>query len=143
MAWKFRKRIKIAPGVTLNLSKSGVSTTVGTKGASVNMGKNGIYLNTGIPGTGIYDRQRLDGKTKKKSNQQQNYVEQGYAEYAEEEPPKTWAELSVTEKIVACLWAVMLPFLWIVNGILWLVANMFKILGIFLLLAFMYGLLTS
>ena len=58
---KFRKRIKVAPGVTLNFSKSGVSTTVGGKGASVNVGKNGAYLNTGIPGTGIYDRKKLGG----------------------------------------------------------------------------------
>ena len=57
---KFRKRIKVAPGVNLNLSKSGVSGTFGVKGASVNVEKNGVYANTGIPGTGIYDRKRLD-----------------------------------------------------------------------------------
>ena len=67
MAWKFRKRIKIMPGVTVNLSKSVISTTVGAKGASVNMGKNGAYLHTGIPGTGIYDRQRLDKKVKREN----------------------------------------------------------------------------
>ena len=42
------------------MSKSGVSGTFGVKGASVNVGKNGVYANTGIPGTGIYDRKRLD-----------------------------------------------------------------------------------
>ena len=61
MAWKYRKRIKIAPGITINLSKSGVSTTIGTKGASINIGNKGTYLNTGIPGAGIYDRQRIGG----------------------------------------------------------------------------------
>ena len=45
MALFFRKRIKILPGVTLNLSKSGVSATVGRKGASVSVGKRGTYLN--------------------------------------------------------------------------------------------------
>ena len=58
---KFRKRIKVAPGVNVNLSKSGVSGTFGGAGASVNVGKNGVYANTGIPGTGIYDRQKLGG----------------------------------------------------------------------------------
>jgi len=58
---KFRKRIKIAPGVNLNLSKSGVSGTFGGKGASVNVGKNGVYANAGIPGTGIYDRKKIGG----------------------------------------------------------------------------------
>ena len=58
---KFRKRISIAPGIRVNVSKSGLSGTVGVKGASVNVGKNGAYLNTGIPGTGIYDRKKLGG----------------------------------------------------------------------------------
>ena len=57
----FRKRIKIAPGVTVNVSKSGVSGTFGMKGASVNIGENGAFLNTGIPGTGIYDRHKIGG----------------------------------------------------------------------------------
>jgi len=58
---KFRKKIKIAPGININISKSGVSSTFGPKGASVNVGKKGAYLNTGIPGTGIYDRTKLGG----------------------------------------------------------------------------------
>ena len=59
MAWSFRKRIKIAPGVHINLSKSGVSTSIGPKGAKVTMGPRGTYLHTGIPGTGIYNRQKI------------------------------------------------------------------------------------
>ena len=59
--WNFRRRVKIAPGVTLNFSKSGVSTSVGPRGAKVTFGKNGTYLNTGIPGTGIYKRQKIGG----------------------------------------------------------------------------------
>lgn len=39
----FRKRIKIAPGVNLNLSKGGISTSFGVKGASVSVGKRGVY----------------------------------------------------------------------------------------------------
>ena len=59
MAWSYRKRIKIIPGVHLNLSKSGISTSVGVRGANLTFGKSGTYLNTGIPGTGIYNRQKL------------------------------------------------------------------------------------
>lgn len=55
MAWNYRKRITIAPGVRLNISKKGVSTTFGMRGASINVGQSGTYLNTGIPGTGIYN----------------------------------------------------------------------------------------
>ena len=64
---RFRKSIKLAPGIKINLSKSGISTTFGAKGASVNVGKNGIYANTGIPGTGIYDRKRLDSGAQDKA----------------------------------------------------------------------------
>jgi hypothetical protein len=59
MAWSYRKRIKIIPGVRLNFSKSGISTSIGVRGANLTFGKSGTYLNTGIPGTGIYNRQKL------------------------------------------------------------------------------------
>lgn len=68
MGFNFRKRIKIIPGVHINLSKSGISTSLGVKGASVNIGKRGTYLNTSIPGTGIYGRQKLIGKKKTTSS---------------------------------------------------------------------------
>jgi hypothetical protein len=68
---RFHKSIKIAPGVKLNFSKSGISSTVGGKGLSVNVGGKGAYLNTGIPGTGISNRTKLDGgnETKKRKTQ--------------------------------------------------------------------------
>lgn len=59
MAWSYRKRIKVAPGVHLNISKSGVSTSMGTKGMSITSGPKGTYLNTSIPGTGLYNRQKI------------------------------------------------------------------------------------
>ncbi|MFD0940251.1 DUF4236 domain-containing protein [Pedobacter boryungensis] len=59
MAWSFRKRIKIIPGVNLNLSKSGISTSIGVKGASITFGKSGTFLNTSVPMLGIYNRKRL------------------------------------------------------------------------------------
>lgn len=59
MSWSFRRRIKIAPGVHLNFSKSGISTTFGVRGASITKGKKGTYLNTSIPGTGIYQRKKI------------------------------------------------------------------------------------
>ena len=64
MAWNYRKRIKIAPGIHLNLSKGGVSTSIGPKGAKVTIGKNGTYLNKGIPGTGLYSREKVYGENK-------------------------------------------------------------------------------
>lgn len=59
MAWNYRKRVKIAPGIHLNFSKNGVSTSIGPKGAKVTFGRNGTYMNTSIPGTGLYSRQKI------------------------------------------------------------------------------------
>lgn len=53
MPLRFRRTIKIAPGVKLNLSKGGVSTTVGTKNVHFNFGKRGVKRTVSIPGTGI------------------------------------------------------------------------------------------
>jgi hypothetical protein len=50
------------PGVRLNLSRSGLSTTVGVRGASVTLGKKGTYANVGLPGSGVSYRTRIDGE---------------------------------------------------------------------------------
>lgn len=61
MAFQFRKRVKVAPGVYVNLGKNGATTSIGPRGAKLTMGRNGTYLSTGIPGTGIYSRTKLGG----------------------------------------------------------------------------------
>lgn len=62
MSLRFRKSIKLAPGIRMNFSGSGTSWTIGPRGASIGIGKRGTYLNSGISGTGIYSRQRLSGE---------------------------------------------------------------------------------
>jgi hypothetical protein len=54
MGFRFRKIISVLPGVKVNLSKSGVSTSLGGKGATVNVGSSGKKtLTLGIPGSGL------------------------------------------------------------------------------------------
>lgn len=60
MAFRFQKRIKILPGLRLNVSKTGVSWTVGTRGASVTSRDGDLTGNVCLPGTGISYRKRLD-----------------------------------------------------------------------------------
>lgn len=50
MAWSYRKRIKIIPCVHLNISKRGISTSIGIKGASLNFSSSGTRLNTSVLG---------------------------------------------------------------------------------------------
>lgn len=59
MSLRFRRTISLLPGVRLNVSKTGVSWSVGRPGATVNVGKNGVTRTIGIPGTGISDRTRI------------------------------------------------------------------------------------
>lgn len=59
MAWSFRKRKKVASGVYLNFSKKGIGISLGKKGARISVGPSGTYLNTSIPGTGLYNRQKI------------------------------------------------------------------------------------
>jgi hypothetical protein len=60
MGWRFRKSFKVMPGVRLNLSKRGLSATIGASPLSVGIGQAGVYANASIPGTGLSYRQRLD-----------------------------------------------------------------------------------
>ena len=59
MGLRFRKSFKLFPGVRLNFSGGGISTTIGIRGASVNLGKRGAHLNVGVPGSGLSYRTRL------------------------------------------------------------------------------------
>ena len=61
MGWRFRKSIKILPGIKINIGKDGFSSvSVGTRGAHLTMGKNGTTVSAGIPGTGLSYVKRLD-----------------------------------------------------------------------------------
>ena len=53
MGFRFRRSIKVAPGVRINLSKSGVSTSIGARGAHVTIGHGQVRETVGIPGSGL------------------------------------------------------------------------------------------
>jgi hypothetical protein len=60
MGFRFRRSVKILPGVKLNFGKRGMSATVGRRGATLNLGRRGAHANAGLPGTGLSYRERLD-----------------------------------------------------------------------------------
>ena len=61
MGWRFRQSFKVIPGVRLNLSKSGLSCSIGGAPLTMNIGPRGVYGTASIPGTGISYRQRFGG----------------------------------------------------------------------------------
>ncbi len=54
--WHLRawRRFRVCPGVTLNLSKSGISTSFGVRGAHLTVGRRGVRQSVGLPGSGLY-----------------------------------------------------------------------------------------
>lgn len=83
MGWGYRKRKQILPGVWLNFSKRGISTTIGKRVASVNFGSSGTFLNLGIPGTGLYSRQRISSgkRSSRKESISSDNVQQSTSEH--------------------------------------------------------------
>jgi hypothetical protein len=53
MGFRFQRRIRVLPGLRLNVSKSGVSASVGGRGAWFTLGPRGSRATVGMPGTGI------------------------------------------------------------------------------------------
>ncbi len=53
MGFRFRRSIKLAPGLRINLSKSGISTSIGRPGMTVNLRGRRTTTTVGIPGTGL------------------------------------------------------------------------------------------
>lgn len=63
MALRFRRRIRLMPGVHLNVGTRGLSVSAGIRGASITAGARGVYANAGVPGTGLSFRERVSGRS--------------------------------------------------------------------------------
>lgn len=53
MGFRFRRSIKLLPGLRINLSKTGVSTSIGRPGATINIGRGKVKATVGLPGSGL------------------------------------------------------------------------------------------
>jgi hypothetical protein len=62
-SFRFYRRVHVFPGLSVNLSKSGPSLTMGVRGAHVTVGARGVTRTIGIPGTGIYYTSRTGHHT--------------------------------------------------------------------------------
>lgn len=94
--------MKIAPGVRLNLTKTGVSARVGPRGAGVTVGTSGTTVSAGIPGTGLH----VSEKIKSGSSQRK----QATAQHEPETKLGFFGWFGVVVILVALLWGVMSLF---------------------------------
>jgi hypothetical protein len=63
---RFRRSLKIAPGVRLNLNKRSLGVSAGVRGARVSVNSDGRSTRSvGIPGTGLYYRSQSGGRSRR------------------------------------------------------------------------------
>lgn len=60
MGWRFRQSFKVIPGLRLNLSRSGLSASIGGAPFTLNIGPHGVTGTEAIPGTGISYREHVN-----------------------------------------------------------------------------------
>ncbi len=59
MPLRIFKRVPLIPGLRANISKSGVSLSIGHRGAWFTIGPRGRRATLGLPGSGIYWTERV------------------------------------------------------------------------------------
>lgn len=102
--FRFSKRIKIAPGIRLNVNKRSTSLTFGGKGLHYTVGTKGTRASAGIPGTGLsYTRQQRWGGTARRTPsasaiQRQNEHAQRANEHLVKEYERGLAQANVIAK---------------------------------------------
>ncbi|MEX2212030.1 MAG: DUF4236 domain-containing protein [Gaiellaceae bacterium] len=53
MGWRFQRRKRLLPGVSLNLGKRSASVRIGRRGAGVTAGRRGLSATLSLIGTGL------------------------------------------------------------------------------------------
>jgi hypothetical protein len=98
MPVRFRRTFTLFPGVKVNVSKGGMSISVGRRGFTLNFSKHGIRQTTGIPGSGISHTSYLvknddeDEKDKEAKKEEQE-------EEIEEKPKRRRSRRNVREQV--------------------------------------------
>lgn len=62
MSWRFRHSFKVIPGVRINLSKTGLSASIGGAPFTLNVGPRGVYGTASLRGSGVSVRHRFSGE---------------------------------------------------------------------------------
>lgn len=89
MPVRFRRSFTIFPGVKVNVSKGGMSITVGRKGFHLNFSKHGVRQTTGLPGSGISHTSYLYKNDEEDDDEEKNKTEtEERSEAKAEDQPK-------------------------------------------------------
>jgi hypothetical protein len=114
MPVRIRKSFNIFPGVKVNMSKGGISFTVGTKGYHLNFSKRGVRQTVGLPGSGISETSYIiknDPDSESKKSTESKKVERDDEDATDVKPP-------VTRKQRTPVWLLLLALVVIYIGAL-------------------------
>ncbi|MBF6605931.1 MAG: DUF4236 domain-containing protein [Chloroflexi bacterium] len=76
MSLRFRRSIRIAPGIRINLTKTGLGLTVGPRGAHYSVHSSGRRTRSaGLPGTGLYYQSRSGGGVRRATSARARMVQ--------------------------------------------------------------------
>lgn len=96
MPVRFRRTFTLFPGVRVNVSKGGMSITVGRKGFHLNFSKRGVRQTTSLPGSGLSHTSYL---VKNDDEAKENETEaEERAEQRAEKKPERRTRQSVRER---------------------------------------------
>ena len=135
MSLRFRKSIKLAPGVKLNLGKKSVGVSVGGKygGVSYNS-RNGARARVSAPGTGLSYVTTTSTKSKQKSNQKAASSSENAENWAAEERAAEYSRKAKnvkTNKTIIQVFGWILAVLFLVLGLVYPVCFVFCALCVF------------
>lgn len=102
MGFRFRRSVRLIPGVRLNFGKRGTSVSIGGAGSTVNVSERGVRTTVGLPGTGMSYSSHQSWE-----NPQSDAVSHGATPPAAR--PPSVRRVSTTGKllILAALWSVL------------------------------------
>ncbi len=96
MAFRFWRRMKIAPGITLNMSKTGPSVSFGPRGAKLTVTRKGGRATGGIPGTGLFYSKKLKPPSRSASRPQGTSKRSGHTAPREAGPAPSERRLTLS-----------------------------------------------
>jgi hypothetical protein len=97
MPVRIRKSFNLFPGVKVNMSKGGMSITVGRKGFHLNFSKRGVRQTVGLPGSGISESSYIL-KNKTAEDRQDSEKEEHPEESVEEKPKRQRTRTTMRER---------------------------------------------
>jgi len=96
MPVRIRKSFNLFPGVKVNMSKGGMSITVGRKGFHLNFSKRGVRQTVGLPGSGISESSYI---FKNKDDEDKKENEKRSSEEPEEKPQRPSTRRTTRERV--------------------------------------------